>query len=209
MKHLFCISILLLSAAGIHAQKQIALNGSDAKMATCNHPKFKNKEIIDQCSTGHSCQKWVITKNKQNAVKFNVGTDCPGLYNFALGPCRYIVYKQNGSSGGYEVYNKVDDFSCNKNTGVVISKSYFSNNTNFVILLYETTPGTVHNTIYWSGSGGGTYWSSPGTTYINNVGLSDTWKLTTLNFQGTSCVKPIDKPIEINNPSSTQGSSKQ
>lgn len=187
MKHLFCISLLFLSAGSIHAQKQPAQNIREGKVATCNHPKFKNKEIIGICQQGHSCKKWVFNNKKQNGVKFNVGTNCPGLYNFALGPCRYIVYKQTGTSGTYEIYQKVEDFTCNKNSGVIISNAYFTNNTQFIIILYETPPGMVYNNIYWSPSGGGSICSNTSGTPINSTGVSDSWRFTTLSLQGGNC----------------------
>lgn len=153
---------------------------------TCNHPKFKNKSIIGICQQGHSCKQWTYTSNKQNGVRFDVGSECSGLYNFIWGPCRYIVYKSTGTSGSYEIYQKVDDITCNKNKKVTIAGSYFPNNTKCLIILYETAPSTVYNTIYYNSSSG-TYCSNTGGTLIVTTGMSDNWRFTTLSFKGVSC----------------------
>ena len=85
MKNLFCISLLFLFAGGIYAQNLPAQNLGEAKVATCNHPKFKNKEIIGICQQGHSCKKWVYTVSPRPTTSF------PGFAKY-----RPFGQKQNG-----------------------------------------------------------------------------------------------------------------
>lgn len=181
--------VLLFALSFCFANPTFAQNETPEVKASPNHPEFKNQVIGSACKTGHSCKTWTFTSGRFNGVVFDVKNQLDDFYNFAWwDKCRYVVYKYSGMDGSYEKYQKVDDFTCNKNQKVALYASYFSNNTKFVILLHETNPSSVYNLIHYNASG---YYLKTGSVYnpLPNPGnsRSDQWRFTTLSEQGKPC----------------------
>ncbi len=127
--------------------------------ATCNYPKPKTITVGADCyGTNYPGSPLNTVISRQNAVKWVVGNDCGGLYNFVNGAVYYSIYRKTGTTTGtigaftgiIDVYTKQIVFATS------VSSMYYAgmpNNTAHVLISHEFNLANYPTTIYRSTSG--------------------------------------------------------